>query len=135
MSYPVPKLQYNPGTGIVTLPFTYPPIMKSGTHDLEAQRQDSFSLSGLKQSINQRVDDFLPLQLDFVPLADLPAWEDFMRFALAGGLFNYFPDQTLANYTTYSLEDTTFLPKRNFFGISKFTLRMRKVVGPDQTGS
>jgi hypothetical protein len=110
-------------------------MSKSGAPDLEATRHDSISISGLKQSITERVDEFLPLQIDFVPLADLPAWEDFMRFALAGGLFNYYPDHLLAGFTTYTLEDDKWQPKRSFFGISKFTLRMRKVVGADQAGS
>lgn len=135
MSFPVPKLQYNPGTGVITLPFTYPPIQKSGAPDLTAVRNDSISISGLKQTMSERVDEFLPLQMEFVPLADLPAWQDFMHFALAGGLFNYFPDHLLTHFTTYTLEDSSWTPKRNCFGISKFTIRMRKVYGPDQTGS
>jgi len=58
-----------------------------------------------------------------------------MRFALAGGLFNHSTDGTLAGYTTYTLEDKEWQPKRNFFGISKFTLNMRKVVGSDHAQS
>lgn len=135
MSFPVPKIVYDPGTGTVNLPFTYPPVQKSGAPDLEATRHDSISISGLKQTISERVDEFLPLQIDFVPLADLPAWEDFMRFALAGGEFLYYADATSVHAFVYTLEDTKWQPKRNFYGISKFTLNMRKVVGADQTGS
>jgi hypothetical protein len=135
MSYPVPKIEYNPGAGTVVLNFTFPPVQKSGAPDYEADRTDSFSISGLKQSVFKRTDEFLPLQFDFVPLADLPAWESFLQFALAGGLFNYFPDATLAHFTTYTLDDTKWLPKRNFRGITKFSIRLRKVIGSDQTGS
>ena len=119
----------------MTLNFTYPPINKAGAADLEAVRHDTISISGLKQTITERIDEFLPLQIDFVPLADLPAWTDFMHWALAGGLFLYYADHTSVHAWVYTLEDTTWQPKRNFFGISKFALRMRKVYGPDQTGS
>jgi len=135
MSYPVPKIEYNPGSGTVVLNFTFPPVMKSGAPDLTAQREDSISVSGLKQSVWTRTDEFLPVQLDFVPVTDMPAWTDFMRFALAGGLFNYFPDKTIAHYTTYTLDDSSWAPSRNFHGISRFKLKLRKVVGADQTGS
>lgn len=135
MAYPVPKIQYNPGTGVVTLNFSYPPMQKAGAPDLEATREDSFSISGLKQSVFERIDEFLPVQIDFVPLADLPLWQSFIRFALTGGLFNYFPDATVAHFTTYTLEDMKWLPKRNMRGYAKFSFRMRKVVGSDQTGS
>jgi hypothetical protein len=128
--FPIPKISYNPGTGAVTLPFTYPPMGKSGTNDLEVQRNDSFSVSGVKQSVYTRTDEFIPLSMDFVPLADLPAWESFVQFAISGGQFNYYPDATLSSFTTCTLEDKTWQPKRSFYGISKFTLRFRKVIPP-----
>jgi hypothetical protein len=135
MGFPVPKISYNPGTGSIDLNFTWPPVQKSGTNDLEATRQDSTTISGLRQSIYEHTDEFLPLQLDFVPQVDLPAWSDFMKFALKGGLFNYYPDKTLAHFTTYTLDDTKWTVKRNFIGMAKFSLRLRKAVGSDQTGS
>lgn len=136
MPFPIPKIQYNPGTGIVNLPFTFPPINKAGAPELEARnRSDSISLSGLKQTIFTGVDEFLPVQMDYVPQVDLPAWEDFFQWAVTGGLFNYYPDATLSGFTTYTLEDVKWTPSRNFRTMAKFTMRMRKVVGSDQAGS
>jgi hypothetical protein len=135
MSYPIPKITYDPGTGVITLPFTFPPVGKAGAPNLTAQRTDSFSISGLKQVVYQRTDEILPVQMDFVPLSDMPQWTAFIRFALAGGEFNYYPDATAAHWTTYTLDDTDWSPARAFYSISKFTLHLRKVVGSDQTGS
>lgn len=138
MAYPIPKIVY----GTTTLTFSFPPVNKSGTQDRIAQRNDSISLSGLKQSLWWRTDKFLNLQMDFVPLADLPAWEDFIDYSLQGGEFSFYPDATLAGFTVYTLDDSSsdtgtvsFTPTRNVVGITKFTLRFRRVIGADQTGS
>jgi hypothetical protein len=121
-----PKITYNNGTA-QTLTFTYPPVAKPGVDDLEQQRTDSISLSGLKQSISVRTDDFFNLQMDFVPIADLPAWQQFMQYALTGVQFQYYPDASIGVFTTFTLEDTKWLPTRAFFGTAKFKLRFRKV--------
>lgn len=102
---------------------------------MEAQRNDSISLSGLKQSVSWRTDVFHNLQMEAVPIADLPAWRDFMTYALAGGEFSYYPDAALAGFTVYTLEDTKWALSRAYIGYAKFTLKFRKVVGADQTGS
>jgi hypothetical protein len=121
-----PKITYNNGT-LQTLNFTYPPVAKPGTDDLEQQRTDSISLSGLKQSISIRTDDFFTLQMDFVPQADLPAWKLFMQWALAGNSFQYYADASINVFDTFTLEDTKWTPTRAFFGTAKFKLRFRKV--------
>lgn len=115
--------------------FTYPPVQKPASDDREGTRHDSISISGLKQSVLERIDVFKNLQMDFVPTDDAVAWEAFMEFALGGGTFDYYPDADVVHFTTYTLEDTDWKPKRNFHLIDKFTLRLRKVVGAEQTGS
>ena len=129
----VPKIVYNPGTGAVTLDFSFPPINKPGPHDgtsdtLKAQRADSFTLSGKKQTAYWRTDTFRTLQMEYVPQEDLPAWNDFFQYAVKGGPFDYYPDATLADFTSWTLEDTDWEPSRNIFRIAKFKLTLRLVV-------
>jgi hypothetical protein len=126
MAFKVPKIIYDPGVGDVTLNFTYPPVQKPGTDDEEATRHDSITCSGLKQSVWERTDEFKILQMDYVPMADLPDWKDFIKYALTGGEFKYFVDSTEPDWVMYTLEDTEFRPK--------FSLKLRKVV-PDDCSS
>lgn len=124
MAYP--QITYNNGADQV-LSFTYPPVSKPGSDDRDADRQDSVSASGLVQSVVTNVAVFKNLQMDFVPVEDLPAWEQFIDYAIAGGTFKFFPDADQPGNNTYRLEDTKWSPKRAFFGMAKFALRLRKV--------
>ena len=125
MTLLVPKIVYN----ATTLNFSYPPVQKpNASLDRETQREDSITLTGLKQSIFVRTDEFWNLQMDFVPYADLAAWEGFIDWALQGNSFDYYPDSTSGTHTAYTLEDTGWKPQRAFFGFVKFKLRFRKVV-------
>src|SRR5258707_3352038 len=85
---------YDPGTGNVGLRFTYPPTGKPDLGDgagdeLQPLRYDSFTLSGLKQSVYVRTDVFRILHLTSVPFSDLPGWREFMTFAQTRGQFHF----------------------------------------------
>ncbi|HWR36366.1 MAG TPA: hypothetical protein VN622_10905 [Clostridia bacterium] len=126
----VPKITYNDGAP-QTLTFTYPPVQKPGAEAREALRHDTYATAGVGQHITERVDRFRSLQIDFVPAADIPAWERFIDFAILGNVFRYYPDSTSAEYTDYTLEDTGWDPKfayRGGGGFYKFTLKLRKFV-------
>lgn len=125
----LPKIVYDPGSGAVTLNFTYPPVQKPGTDELNAVRHDSMTISGNRQVIIERIDHFLTLQIDYVPFADLNAWAAFMGFAIQGGQFKYYPDATLTAFDTWDLEDTNWKPSLNVRLHDKFTMKMRKVPG------
>jgi hypothetical protein len=129
MPYPIPKVVYDPGSGPVTLNFTYPDTQKPMTDLLEAVRHDSFSSSGVRQSMLERVDVVKTFQLESIPWADVPALATFVNFAIQGGNFKFFPDATLSAFQTWELVDDKFTPQFNFFGISKCTLKLRKVPG------
>lgn len=121
MAYP--KIVYN----TTTLLFSFPPVDKPGANELVAERHDSYSTSGLKQSVWERTDEYLELQMKFVPQTDLAAWTAFLQWALQGNSFYYYPDADVDSFTTFTLDDTSWKPGFNFKTISKFTLRMRKV--------
>lgn len=105
---------------------TWPAAQKPLASQRNVIRHDSITSSGIKQSIVERREVFLPLTFQFVPATDIPVWDNFMSWALDGNFFTYFPDSTDAtNSTIYSLEDTSWLPKKAAFGQATFSLNMR----------
>ncbi len=127
--YPIPQIIYDPGTGPVTLTFTFPPIQKPYLDDREAVRHDSITSSGLRQSALERVDVIKILQMENVPWEDLPAWAAFIDYAIEGGDFAFYPDVALTAFQTYELVDDKFNPKFNVRGMTKFSLNFRLVPG------
>jgi len=150
MSNPVPKIIYNPGSGNVTLTFTFPPINKPGAMERSVDgssvggggnptRTDSVTLAGGVQSCWFRTDWFKTIEVAYVPHVDAPAWKAFMDYAMTGGQFDYYPDATTAVVQTMILEDTDWNPSFSFKapdpsygGFDKFTVKMRWISG---TGS
>jgi hypothetical protein len=124
----LPKIVY--GEEDTELLFTYPPVQKPGADDLEADRRDTTTASGIRQSVWARNDIFKTLQMDYVPAEDLAAWSAFMAYALEGHQFQYHPDADASpqDYELWTLEDTKWAPKYNFRGVAKFTIRLRKVL-------
>lgn len=121
----LPKIVYN-GT---TLNFTFPPVQKPGADERQAEREDVKSSSGILQSITEHVEKFRTLQLDAVPLADMPAWEAFIDYAIEGNPFTYYPDATnAAVHDDWTLADTGFKPVLANRGYAKFSIKMRKVI-------
>jgi len=139
MAFVIPKITYPASAPTTTLNFTYPPVEKPGIDDREVVGAVSYSLSGLKQTLQYRQDNFKHLIMKNVPQSDLQAWDDFISFAQAGGTFLYYPDAT--DTTTYAECDlvdsggTTRMdlgldawnPTYAFRGVSTFELVIRKV--------
>lgn len=130
MAYP--KIVY--GAGPTTLTFTYPPVQKAGTYDLEATRHDTFTTTRIRQSILEGVDIKLTLQIEVVPFSDLAAWAAFMLWAISGNQFKYYPDAALTAFNTYDMEDTTWNPKFNIRAYDKFSFTIRQVPGGASSG-
>jgi hypothetical protein len=131
MPFIIPKIIYDPGTGPVTLTFTYPPVSKEVPDALEALVHDSITSSGLRQRMVERVDTVKTLTMENVPWADAANWAAFINYALLGGSFSYYPDATATAFQTWELSDNKFSPTFNARGLSKFTLRIRQVPGGD----
>lgn len=124
-----PRIDYNTGSGTVTLIPTFPPVQKPGADERAAVRHDSITISGIKQSITDRVEKYVTLTFNFVPLADLAVWAPFIDWAIAGGKFRYFPDQNnLSVFNDYTIEDAGWVPKRVAFSMYAFSLRLRQWV-------
>ena len=144
---PLPMIQYpaaGPGA-ITTFIFTYPPVEKAtagGGDEVEDVRNDSITVSGLRQTLWWRQDEFKHLIMKFVPIVDMATWRAFIDYAQQGGSFLYYPDSTLPDFDEWWLEDSTgssrsqtsttnspanWNPKFAFRSMSQFELVLRKV--------
>ncbi len=126
MAYP--KIIYDAGTGPVTLSFQYPP-RRVPAYFYEAVRHDNVSSAGVRESITERLDQFLTLDMDWVLSgSDVSAWASFMQYALAGGLFSYYSDSSQIAFTNYWLEDTNWNAGWKAPAKYTFKLKFRRVV-------
>jgi hypothetical protein len=123
-----PQSVYYVGSTAVTLPFSYPP-RNVAAYNSVAMRHDNIASSGVRESILERIDNFLELAMQTVLSGtDVGNWNEFMQYALAGGQFNYYPDSSQGSYTPYWLEGTTWKATYSAPGIYSFKLRFRQVV-------
>lgn len=123
-----PQIAYDPGTGPVTLAFTYPPRNVTACNAV-ATRRDNIASSGVRESILERIDNFIEFEMQAVLVgADVSAWNSFMQFALTGGQFAYYPDSSLSAFTNYWLEGTTWNAAYKSPGLYSFKLKFRQVV-------
>lgn len=123
-----PQIIYDPGTGPMTLAFTYPPRNVTA-YNAVATRHDNVASSGVCESILERVDNFLEFDMQTVLIGgDVMAWNDFMQYALQGGQFAYYPDRSQPAFTNYLLEQTTWNAAYKAPGLYSFKLKFRQVV-------
>ncbi len=123
-----PQIVYNPGTGNVTLQFQRP-ATKIPAYNLAAVRHDNIASSGVRESVLERIDQFLTLEMEWVGIgADVEDWDAFMQFALAGNQFSYYPDASQPSFTNYWLEDTDWIAAYKSPGQYTFKLKFRLVV-------
>ena len=126
MAYP--QIIYDAGTGPVTLVFSYPP-RNVAAYNSTATRHDNVASSGVRESILERIDNFLEIEMQTVLLdRDVAAWNGFMQYALTGGLFAYYADGSQSTFTNYWLEQTTWNAAYKAAGLYSFRLRFRQVV-------
>ena len=127
----VPKFAYWNGSSITDFVPTYPAVKKTPAGaDLEAVRHDSISSTGVKQAVLERVDTFYELPFEFIPEADLTAWEAFIKNVIGGAKFDYYPDSTnQAVFYAVTLENMNLKPKWVSLQNYSYTVLLRKFVG------
>ena len=127
MSYP--KIVYTPiGSTPQTLTFSLPPTRQPGAWKV-AVRHDNVSTSGVRESVLERMDQFLEINMDWIQSgSELAAWQSFLDFALTGATFDYYPDASAPLLTTCVLEDTETSLEFKAAGFYSLTLRLRKAV-------
>lgn len=127
----IPKFAYNPGAGIIDFVPAWPPTDKP-PFSLSAIRHDSIASAGDKDSLLERIDEFVPLNFATVPATDISSWRAFFSYALAGSVFTYFPDSTdESTWSDYTLEDMAIEPKRTAPGYYSLSFKMRLYAGED----
>jgi len=123
-----PAIVYPYGSGTATLNFLRPPT-KVPAYSSTAVRHDNVASSGVRESVLERIDNFLDLDLEWVGIgSDVQAWAQFMNYALQGGVFAYYPDSSQASFTNYWLEDTNWTAAYKAAGQYSFHLKFRQVV-------
>lgn len=123
-----PEIIYDPGNGPVTLAFTYPP-RNVAAYNVVATRHDNIASSGVRESILERIDNFLEFEMQAVLAGnDVAAWNSFMQYALAGGQFAYYPDSSQSAFTNYWLEGITWNAAYKSPGLYSFKMKCRQVV-------
>ena len=126
MAYP--QIVYDPGTGPVTLQFQRAP-RKIPAYEFSATRHDNIASSGARESVLERIDTFLTFDMEWVGIgADVQAWSQFMRYALTGGPFAYYPDASQPQFTNYWLEGTDWSADYKAPAQYTFKLKFRAVV-------
>jgi len=96
---------------------------------MDAVRHDNLASSGVRESVNERIDSFLDLEMEWVGIgSDVSAWQAFMAYALQGGSFQYYPDSSQSAFTSYWLEDTNWTAAYRSPGQYSFRLKFRQVV-------
>src|SRR5574340_1201072 len=102
------RIKYTPAGGSEqTLTLTYP-IRQIPGYSKNAVRHENLSTAGIRESVLERIEHAWTVQIDFVPMSDLAAWQAFLDHALTGADFDYYPEGS-AVATSYLLEDTDAL--------------------------
>jgi hypothetical protein len=124
-----PKIIYTPAGGSEQpLAFIFPPRQLPGYHKV-AVRHDNISAAGVRESVLERVDQFLELSLEWIQAgADLASWQAFLDYALTGAPFAYFPDASQPAFTLYVLEDTEATIEYKAPGVYSLALKLRSYV-------
>ena len=130
---PVPQFNYGVGFGTAFNP-TFAATNKQpiATLGQEATRHDSITVSGLQQSVLERVDRVFDLDFPAVPLSDLAGWDAFISSAIQGQQFQYVPDTTaLSTYVTCYLMSTSIPYKRVGYQLFSISLKLRVVLAAE----
>ena len=123
-----PAIVYPYGSSSATLVFQRPP-RRVPAYSAVAIRHDNVASSGVRESVLERIDNFLDLDMDWVGSGgDIAGWAQFMNFALQGGVFAYYADSSQSSFTNYCLEDTNWTAAYRAAGQYSFQLKFRQVV-------
>ena len=123
-----PCIVYPVTGGTVTLNFLRPP-RRVPAYSQVALRHDNVASSGVRESVLERIDNYLDLDMEWVGQGtDAIAWAQFMAYALQGGPFTYYPDSSQLPFTNYWLEDTNWTAAYKAPGQYSFHLKFRQVV-------
>jgi hypothetical protein len=125
-----PKLTWPSNTEANSFVFKYPPLGLSNPI-VEATRHDNDSSYGIRETIQERTVTYLNMDVPNVATGtDLTNWQTFLAYAIGGGQFYYYPDNTSGTKTLYTLDDQKYEIKKkaNAVGMFEFSGRFRQVI-------
>lgn len=127
MAYP--KIVYTPAGGMEqTLNFTSAPRQQPG-YLKNAVRHDNVSTAGVRESVLERIETFLELNVDYIQSgADLANWSAFLDYALTGAPFVYYPDASQSGFINCFLEDTSATVAYTAPGIYSVKVKFRESI-------
>lgn len=125
-----PQIVYTqPDGSQVTLAFAYPPSQVPAYHKV-ATRHDNISSAGVRESVLERVDEFLEFTVSPIQSGvECAKWRAFLDAALGGGLVAFYSDASLPAFTNYWLEDTESTLAYRAPGVYSLSLKLRRAVG------
>lgn len=124
-----PKIVYTLDDGTdQTLNFLFPPKQQPA-YVKTAVRHDNISTAGVRESILERVDEFLEFTMDSIRTgADLESWQGFLDQALTGAPFAFYPDGAQPAFVNYALENTESRIEYKSPGVYSLALKFRRYV-------
>jgi hypothetical protein len=107
----VAKIVYDAGSGSVVL------NTQRGPHDFRAyyqtRKHDNLATSGVRERVLEGNDILISFRMGFMKVDDdLAAWAAFMKYALGGGQFDFYPHDTINEQYHCVSEDEGFEPER-----------------------
>lgn len=125
----LPKIVYDPGTGAVELEFLRGPQRFQCGYSTRAH--DNLATSGIRERVLEGNDILISFNMPHLGIGDdLPEWAAFMKWALGGGQFDFYPDADLPDYYHLISDDDGFAPMRTAPGRYGAGFRFRVV--PDE---
>ena len=111
-----------------TLNFALPP-REVPAYQKVAVRHDNVSAAGIRESVLERVDEFLEFSMAFIKSGtEIANWQSFLDHAMTGAAFAYYPDASINAFTNYLLEDTEVTASRKAPGAYSLALKLRKQI-------
>jgi len=117
-----PKIVYPSGGG--TTLFIEPTARFVPAFSKKAVRHDSYSTAGIRESVLERIDNFLQFSVEWLKAGGQAAdWRAFADYSLAGGPFDYYPCRDLPYFATYLLDSDEF--EAAYKNVGHYTLSPR----------
>ena len=122
----LPKIVYDAGAGNVTLQFVRGPQRFQCGYQTRAH--DNLATSGIRERVLEGNDILIAFGMVHMRVeGDLPEWSAFMKWALGGGQFDFYPDADLPDYYHCVSDDEGFAPQWTAPGQYGAEFRLRVV--------
>ncbi len=123
------KIIYDAGSGPVELAFLRGPQGFQCGYSTRAH--DNLATSGIRERVLEGNDILIAFRMDHLAVEeDLPEWAAFMKWALGGGQFDFYPDADLPDYYHCVSDDEGFEPVRT--GPGRYGVGFRIRIVPDE---